>query len=132
MPILGAVERKLEMGCKTMQNDKISIYFAWNLTTACTLSTFVGKESHFKISAYASVKPRNYETSPTEQLDGPSHCFKNSQKPHQHVAVPFMEHFCCPFHSFGKKKTWRMYMCKLNVMTSCWTSELNIWNGPRW
>ena len=44
-----------------------------------TLGTFVGKESHLKIYAYAPVKPGNYETPPTEQLDWPSHCLKHSQ-----------------------------------------------------
>ena len=55
---------------------------AWKLSTACTLGTFVGKESHFKIYAYAPVKPGNYETPPTEQLED--------------VAAPFMKHFFCP------------------------------------
>jgi len=46
--ILGAVEQKLGMA---MQNDKFP-HSAWKLNTAmtaCTLGTFVGKESHFKI-----------------------------------------------------------------------------------
>ena len=62
MLILGAVGQKLGMA---MQNS------AWKLSTACTLGTFVGKESHFKIYAYAPVKPGNYETPPTEHQDWP-------------------------------------------------------------
>ena len=51
---------------------------AWKLSTACTLGAFVGKESHFKIYAYAPVKPGNYETPPTEQPDQPSQRLKHS------------------------------------------------------
>jgi len=78
---------------------------AWKLSTACTLGTFVGKESHFKIYAYAPVKPGNYETPPTKQLNGPSHCLKHSQnyikmlQPHSSGtrlwAPAFMKHFFC-------------------------------------
>jgi len=73
--ILGAVEQKLGMA---MQNDKIST-LCMETERSMNLGTIVGKESHFKIYAYAPVKPGNYETPPTEQRDWPSHCLKHSQ-----------------------------------------------------
>ena len=83
MLILGAVEQKLGMA---MQNDKISTLCMETehcMETDHSMHTWclrrAGKESHFKIYAYAPVKSGNYETPPTEQLDWPSHCLKHSQ-----------------------------------------------------
>jgi len=73
--ILGAVNRNWGWLCKMTKFP----HSAWKLSTACTLGTFEGKESHFKIYAYAPVKPGNYETPPTEKLDWPSHCLRRSQ-----------------------------------------------------
>jgi len=72
VPILGATKQKwgILQDYIIMQNDKISTLCV-ETEHSCTLGTFVGKESHFKISVYAPVKPGNYETPPTEQLDWP-------------------------------------------------------------
>jgi len=71
--ILGALEQKLGMA---MQNHKISTLC---METEHSMHTwYLRREGKpFQNLCLCPLKPGNYETPPTEQLDWPSHCLKN-------------------------------------------------------